>query len=95
MTLVVAAQKDWTRTDIADCTQNLDGCLGMWTCPLLDIVDQKMDTRNLLFLAGQKHDDPFGNRVPVFEFGYAEQLNVPEMIPLGQHIKKILINNFS
>ena len=60
------AQKDWTRRDIADNTQETDGHLGMWTCPLLDIIDQKTDTRNLLFLAGETHDDPFGNHVPVF-----------------------------
>ena len=50
-TLVEDAQKDWTRMDIAECTQESDGCLGMWTCPLLDIVNRKMDTSSLLFLA--------------------------------------------
>ena len=49
--LVEAAQKDWTRMDIADCTHESDGHLGMWTCPLLDIIDKKMDTSSMLVLA--------------------------------------------
>ena len=46
-----AAQKNWTITDIAHCTEESDGHLGMWTCPLLDVIDKKMDMSSMLVLA--------------------------------------------